>query len=347
MNNDYIKNRAASVVVEKKKLISKGNIEALLSGIFAFFGSVFAAIIVTGYDFDLTTFTNPKFYLATAISFGIMMYTFNFVKRVVVASKKNDKVGDYYKAKEREERMIKHIRDNHLENEVERIVNIENESSRKAAAQAILDKVTYGLSIDLIEDLDNKDNPAVNQEKFYDFVNKRDLSKRAIKKLRKAIADVLQGKYHYERIATHELLVDVTLDHKRARQLKVNESKLDLSENRRKAMIFIISTAVTNALVWSGLSEKFWTSLLGQLTLIMSSIISAYMVATKRVDTLTLIAQNRCDFLNAVYFPAPVLVAPPERTASTPQAASHAAPQQQSQSINQQNWQPSPHNFTS
>src|SRR5690606_9810738 len=129
------------------------------------------------------------------------------------------------------------------------------------------------------------------------FVNKRDLSKRAIKKLRKAIADVLQGKYHYERIATHELLVDVTLDHKRARQLKVNESKLDLSENRRKAMIFIISTAVTNALVWSGLSEKFWTSLLGQLTLIMSSIISAYMVATKRVDTLTLIAQNRCDFL--------------------------------------------------
>ena len=71
------------------------------------------------------------------------------------------------------------------------------------------------------------------------------------------------------------------------RQLKVNESKLDLSENRRKAMIFIISTAVTNALVWSGLSEKFWASLLGQLTLIMSSIISAYMVATKRVDTLT------------------------------------------------------------
>ena len=135
-----------------------------------------------------------------------MMYTFNFVKRVVVASKKNDKVGDYYKAKEREERMIKHIRDNHLENEVERIVNIENESSRKAAAQAVLDKVTYGLSIDLIEDLDNKDNPAVNQEKFYDFVNKRDLSKRAIKKLRKAIADVLQGKYHCERIATHELL---------------------------------------------------------------------------------------------------------------------------------------------
>ena len=110
-----------------------------------------------------------------------MMYTFNFVKRVVVASKKNDKVGDYYKAKEREERMIKHIRDNHLENEVERIVNIENESNRKAAAQAVLDKVTYGLSIDLIEDLDNKDNPAVNQEKFYDFVNKRDLSKRAIK----------------------------------------------------------------------------------------------------------------------------------------------------------------------
>lgn len=36
MNNDYIKNRVASVVVEKKKLISKGNIEALLSGIFAF-----------------------------------------------------------------------------------------------------------------------------------------------------------------------------------------------------------------------------------------------------------------------------------------------------------------------
>lgn len=304
--NDYVKNRITEKAEEKKKLFNKNNVEALLSAVFAFLGSVFAAIIATGYTFSIDTFRDPKFYLSTAVSFGVMMYTFNFVKRVAVAAKKRNKEGEYFKSKEREERITKYVRDNHLEGEIEKMVAFENELRRKNAAQRLLDKVTYGLNIDDIEDLEQEDNPAINVSEFNVFVIKRGLKKRGVKKLKKAINNVLNGRYAYERLTAHELLVDISLDHKHAKQMRVNETKLDRAENKRKAIMFISSTAVSNALLWSGLSPRFWTCLLGQVTLILTSIISAYTVAAKRVDTLTLVSQNKCDFLNDVYNKKPL-----------------------------------------
>lgn len=298
--NDYVKNRVNEKVKEKKSLFRKDNVEALLSAAFCLAGSFFAAIIVSGYGFSLETFSDPAFYASTLISFGLMMYVFNFIKRVVVVSKKRNNKSEYYKNKEREERIIKHIRDNHLEDEVEKMVSVENNLRRKNTAQEIIDKVTYGLYIDDIEDLENENNIAINQVKFDEFVRKRGLSKRESKKLRKAINKVLKGKYEYEILTAHDLLVDTTLDHKNSRQMRVDESKLDREENKRKAITFIISTAITNSLVWNGLSPKFLASLLAQSMLILSSVISAYTVAGKRVDALALVSANKCDFLNDV-----------------------------------------------
>lgn len=293
-NQEY-KNRARQ---EVNKKIIKDNLEVILSSFFAFLAAIFGAVIASGFDFSIETFKNPAFYISTLINFGIMMFVFTFFKKVTINRLKARKESKYAENKEREARLIKAVRDGNLEDNVERAALIETENNRKAAAQQLIDNITYGLYLEDIEDLDNEKNIAINQEEFDKFVTKRGFNNKAIKKLRKAINNVLQGKYQYDIITAHDVLVDTNLDPTHSRKVKIDEKELDKKESIKKALTFIVSTAITNSLVWGGINDKFWVSLLTQSMLILTSAISAVLTAHNRISTLTLVSENKCDFLN-------------------------------------------------
>lgn len=295
MNNQEYKNRARQEI--NKKTV-KDNLEVILTTVFALIAAIFGAVIASGFDFSIDTFKNPAFYISTVINFGIMMFVYTFIKKVSINSFKKVKDSKYAKNKAREETLIRTVRINNLEEAVEVAALEETENNRKAAAQKLIDNITYGLYLEDIEDLDNEDNIAINQTSFNEFVLKRGLKRRQKRKLRKAIARVLQGKYNYEIVTAHDVLVDTNLDPAHSRKIKVDEKKLDRSEILKKAITFILTTAIMNSLLWDGISDKFWVSLLTQTMLIMTSTISAIISAHSRLNTLTLVSENKCDFLH-------------------------------------------------
>ena len=82
----------------QKKIKDSLNFEVVLSGVFCLFGSIFCCICDDGIKFDFSTFTDLSFYISTAISWGIMMYVYNFSKPVFLKTFLNKDDTDYKKA---------------------------------------------------------------------------------------------------------------------------------------------------------------------------------------------------------------------------------------------------------
>jgi len=285
---------------EAQKKIKGGlSLEVILSGVFCLLGSIFAAFAMMGFKFDFSTFTDPSFYISTAISWGIMMYVYNFSKPVFLKTFTNKDDTDYKKHKAREGVISKYVHDWHHEDLISKAVEEENDTRRKSAAQQVLDSVTYGLDVEKIENTDAPDNLANNEFAFKTFVKKRDLSRRQAKKLRKAIRKVLHGKYGYESLATRDLLANTTGERQDTKQMTIDSRKEDLKENRNKVITSAVATAIVNMLVWRGVGPEFWVGLLAQFMLIFSNLFGAYMAALKRFKKITFITANRNEFLYA------------------------------------------------
>ena len=128
------------------------------------------------------------------------------------------------------------------------------------------------------------------KKNFNEFCDKRDLDKKKRIALRLAINNVINGKFEYSEIKVKEILNDISVDKQFADVYSVDEIKLNLKETKRKSIIFLISTAITNAIIWDGISQAFWLSLLTQGMLILTSTISATMIANQRIATLSMVA---------------------------------------------------------
>jgi len=298
MNSEQMKNKMAALKEDVKEKNKNIGVDVLLSGAFFILAALASAIILSGYGFSVETFLDVKFYASTAISFAIMMFTYNFGKRIFLMKMKKAKGSDYFTNKEREAKLVKQVRDEHLEWLIEEESKVETDNRRKEAAQVVLSNATYGLLLQDIENLDNSENIAINKEKFDEFVKKRHLNKKEIKKLKQSIKNVLNGKYYYEKITSKDVLIDSSANRFVEKKIKINERIMDLNENKAKAIMFLITTAITNSLIWNGINGQFWSSLLNQVVLILSSLISAILVANTRLSTLTIVCENKCDFLN-------------------------------------------------
>lgn len=302
LSKEHLK-RAKQEAQEKAKGFF--DVETIFVGVFCLLASFFAALILSGTKFSFETFKNPKFYISTAISFGLMMYSYNFSKSVFVRKLKETPKGKYQEAEERERKIQKYVYDWHLQDKIKEAAEKETELNRKTAAQALLDSVTYGLDVDDIEDLDNPRNIVTNKFAFDDFVKKRQLrsrkfflffwQKNEIGKLRKVLRKVLNGRYKYQVVDFRDLIGDPSASKQEQRQYKIDELKLNLKENRKKTMMFIVSTVLSNILMWQGFNKTFLLAMFSQVMLIFSSILSGYTVALSRVKLLTIVMQNRND----------------------------------------------------
>lgn len=296
-------------VDKKLKLLKSINLENVLTVIFMLLAILFSAYLTSGFDMSLDVFTDYAFYGKTGTNFVIMMFVYNLIKRMIIKKEKSKKGTPYSLVKERQLRFVKRVRDDHLEHTIEEKVAAENVARRNDANQDLLDAVTYGLtpedvlipkpvyeSIDGVEKL--LETKPFNLETF---AAQRGLNWRRRRKLRKAVFKVRNGKAEYEELNVHDILVDTSADRRSNGghpQMKINEKAVDALENRNKALVFLITTAVANSLIWSGLSANFWACMLTQTMLILGSLLSGVFAGYGRVGLLILTLENKCGFLN-------------------------------------------------
>lgn len=324
---------------EKKELAKSMNKSTILTAVFILVAVVFAALVATGYRFGFETFYKkdlaPTYYSRTAVSFALMMFVYNLYKTSTIRLEKGKAeerspdglaITRYGKSKKLLGQLKDYLRGNHYENIIEAAADAENEKTRKEACQRLLNEVTYGLTLNDIEHMDEINE--TTGEKVFDleaFIRKRKLRKREIKKLRKAISNALFSRVDYEMIYPHDILVDTSLDKKiSTKQMTFNETAANIKENRKKAMMFLLSTAVTTALIWDGISWELVTNLLSQGMLIGSAVMSGLSAGYARINTLQLVTDNQTDFLNValktqliqkpleVYLREPVIPVPSE-----------------------------------
>lgn len=313
MMNKNTKNTITSLVNDPNisKLKQTFNVEAAITGIFVLFAAVLSAFIASGFNFEWEIFYSEKFYIETAINFAIMMFTYSFVKSITIRKAKasNKK---YVEIKQKEYEFVKFVRDNFLEELIAEKVAIANEERRLQAANNILARITYGLYAEDLENFKDPNNIATNDEAFNEFCIKHGLikykkikgrtvavlNKRKAKKLRKVIIRVLSGKYEYQPIYTKEILTTTDADLKHIDLYSYDERKADVKEATRKGVIWLVMSAITSSIYWSGWNASFWLTLLTNATLILSSSLTAIMAASSRIKVLTLISENKTGFLN-------------------------------------------------
>ena len=210
MMNKNIKNTITSQVndLNIKSLKKSLNVEAAITGLFALVASILSAFVASGFKFTWEVFYDEKFYIQTAINFLIMMFSYSFVKTIVIRREKTTNP-KYTEVKGKEYEFVKFVRDNFLEEVIAEKVAIANEERRLQAANNILARITYGLYAQDLENFKDPNNISVNDDAFNDFCLKHGLitykkdkatgkvkatvnSKKA-KQLRKVIVRVLKG----------------------------------------------------------------------------------------------------------------------------------------------------------
>ena len=77
-----------------------------------------------------------------------------------------------------------------------------------------------------------------------------------------------------------------------------DERKADIKEATRKGVLWLVTSALTSSIYWGGWNASFWLMLLTNVTLILSSAITAIMAAHQRIKVLTLVSENKTGFLN-------------------------------------------------
>jgi len=315
MMNKNIKNTITSQVndLNIKSLKKSLNVEAAITGLFALVASILSAFVASGFKFTWEVFYDEKFYIQTAINFLIMMFTYSFVKEIVIRREKTTNP-KYTEVKGKEYEFVKFVRDNFLEEVIAEKVAIANEERRLQAANNILARITYGLYAQDLENFKDPNNISVNDDAFNDFCLKHGLitykkdkatgkvkatvnSKKA-KQLRKVIVRVLKGDYKYQPIYTKEILTTTDADIRYIDLYSFDERKADIKEATRKGVLWLVASALTSSIYWGGWNASFWLMLLTNATLILSSAITAIMAAHQRIKVLTLVSENKTGFLN-------------------------------------------------
>ena len=313
--NKNIKNTITSQVndLNIKSLKKSLNVEAAITGLFALVASILSAFIASGFKFTWEVFYDEKFYIQTAINFLIMMFSYSFVKTIVIRREKTTNP-KYTEVKGKEYEFVKFVRDNFLEEVIAEKVAIANEERRLQAANNILARITYGLYAQDLENFKDPNNISVNDDAFNDFCLKHGLitykkdkatgkvkatvnSKKA-KQLRKVIVRVLKGDYKYQPIYTKEILTTTDADIRYIDLYSFDERKADIKEATRKGVLWLVASALTSSIYWGGWNASFWLMLLTNATLILSSAITAIMAAHQRIKVLTLVSENKTGFLN-------------------------------------------------
>lgn len=278
--------------------------QRIVSILFSTAAIVLGALVATGFRFTVEVFTTWSFYVKTGINYAIMIVVYNSVKQDFIRTEKLSEKNKLYENKKRTNRFVKIVRDEHLEDLISDEADKETERRRIGACNRELNKYTYGLELregvidyGYVKDLEGKPHKLTEEE----FYQTRHLKERQIKKVKKSIQKALNSQVAYAPVTAYEILTGYQGANGNHEDpiMSINENKENIKESNKKTLVFILTAAVTNVIVWSSIdAASFWAMLLAHLTLILSSVLTAITSAYNRIETLTQIEVNRSSFLN-------------------------------------------------
>ncbi len=282
---------------------------------FTIIALIFSAIAASLLEFSLDNFKDPSFYGRTVVNFALMMFAYKIFKNITLRSSKtvskDDPITPYQLSAIEYSKKTKYIKDNKLEHLVEKGTIKELERRRIEVANDMLAAITYDLTYDNIIRIEKTIDPETQKEITFkkiisvDEINEHcklhRLSKRERKKLHKIINKIINNKIKYETFTAKDVLVDSELakDKEMADKMKMDTAKYNLIETRNKTIMSLTSAFVMNAFIWDGWSWSIITTLIGQATLIISSIWSGIIAANNYLAYRKQIFDNRNYFLNS------------------------------------------------
>lgn len=265
------------------------NIRTMLSVVFVLAITILIAIIIAGsaINKEILTFS---FWLKTGINVILVMIVHNYIKPTAILSELKGE--EHQSNKKRYTALTDFVKQKFLQPKIEEATKQENKEREENALQSLLDNITYGITVEQAKEMTNEELEQISE--------KRMLSRRQKRKLKKAVIKVKNNQAKYEVVNANEILNYTSLnnDDGKHAQMSYDRAKENLQENLRKMITYTMWASALNIFLWEGLSPQFWITLLSQATLIMSSSYSAISYAKKRVEKLNHILNNRSDFIS-------------------------------------------------
>lgn len=280
--------------------------ERLFTFSFAVIALIVSIIIATGFVFDFNELTKASFYLKTATNFFIMITLFNAVKSDVVREERLSPKSDFYNSKQRTDKFVKRIHDEHLEDVIDQAVLDENKRRFDKAIERELNRYVHGMSIDpeTKEVVYGKklDGTPMTRDEFFEIkgIKKKKHKKKIIKSINRALA----GNVYYIQISSYEVLNGFANSGKRGcddAEMSFNEAKENMKENRNKILSFLAIAVAFAITTYDDSVADWWVKIFSQTFLIITSCLSACLVGKKHIDKMTQIEINRSTFLNNIF----------------------------------------------
>lgn len=279
--------------------------ERLFTFTFALIALIISSIIASGFVFKFEELLKVTFYLKTATNFFIMITLFNSVKTDVVREDKLNPKTDYYQAKQRTDKFVKRVHDNHLEALIDDEVLKENKIRYDKAINRELNKYVYGLSLNEDGSINygkKLDGTLLTQDDFFQIKGIK--TKRKKKKILKCINNVQMGDVYYIQISSYEVLNGFSNLRKNGcddAEMSFNEIKEDMKENRNKIISFLAIAVAFAIIGYDDSVAYWWTKIFNQTFLIITSCVSACVIGKRHIAKMTQIEINRATFLNNVF----------------------------------------------
>lgn len=271
------------------------------------------SIILTAFTVDISKVRTPEFWIQVGVNYGFVIVSFNVVRGMSIDSNKKTNKAYRFVVKQFS-RMVDFILGKKLEKKVDEMVEKENSSRKYKAEKKALRRITSVFSVEEIKGLTAPElqpenfttkelvieNKKTAEELFIEKVRLFQLSNREVRKLKKIIKKIINGKIKYRELSTNDLLLDneTENDYNDIAEVKIKSSKLVLTENIKKTFSWFLFAVVLALIEKQTIDTSLWELFLTKATLILGSAVSGLVSGTSYINYRKNILNNRVTLLN-------------------------------------------------
>lgn len=271
------------------------------------------SIILTAFTVDISKVRTPEFWTQVGVNYVFVIVSFNVVRGMSIDSNKKTNKAYRFVVKQFS-RMVDFILGKKLEKKVDEMVEKENSVRKYKAEKKALRRITSVFSVEEIRGLTSPElqpenfttkelvieNKKTAEELFIEKVRLFQLSKREVRKLKKIIKKIINGKIKYRELSTNDLLLDneTENDYNDIAEVKIKSSKLVLTENIKKTFSWFLFAVVLALVEKQTIDTSILELFLTKATLILGSAVSGLASGTSYINYRKNILNNRVTLLN-------------------------------------------------
>lgn len=270
--------------------------ETLLQIVFIVFAFILIMLISLGISWDFTQIKTLEFWVKVGSQTALVTTVFNFVYALDKRNKTHDGQSRFYKAYATNRIKIKIIHQKKLYDDLDNAVEQENLNILIEKCNNKLHKICTRINYEEIIG----DNPIeeIIKEKRISTKRKFLIFRSDAKRIEILIKKIRGGSIRVKKIKADIFLQDKELGcYEKAKSYDYNEISEAISRNTSKIISYLIMTIVLASIVFGSYSINFWSVFVTNITLCLSSMVSAFLSSSKTVKHKTSVYEHRNDFL--------------------------------------------------